>query len=106
MRPVKTTLLGVAAAVFLLLLVAGASSVAAQVVDVGVILDRTTWVGNISWTSIELAREEFYARNAGFKTRLKLHLRDTGPDAIDAAAAGTHTAPLKSQPEKHGRCRQ
>uniref|UniRef100_A0ACD5Y1N4 Uncharacterized protein n=1 Tax=Avena sativa TaxID=4498 RepID=A0ACD5Y1N4_AVESA len=74
----------------LLLLVAGASGVAAQVVDVGVILDRTTWVGNMSWTCIELALEDFYAdpRNARSRTRLKLHLRDTGPDAIDAAAAG------------------
>uniref|UniRef100_A0ACD5YFI8 Uncharacterized protein n=1 Tax=Avena sativa TaxID=4498 RepID=A0ACD5YFI8_AVESA len=74
----------------LLLLVAGASGVAAQTVDVGVILDRTTWAGNMSWTSIELAREEFYAdpRYARYRTRLKLHLRDTGPDALDAAAAG------------------
>ncbi|XP_051187711.1 glutamate receptor 2.9 isoform X2 [Lolium perenne] len=75
----------------LLLLAAGASGAAAQVVvDVGVILDRTTWVGNISWTSIELALDEFYAdpRHAGYRTRLKLHLRDTGPDPIDAAAAG------------------
>ncbi|CAM0951465.1 unnamed protein product [Alopecurus aequalis] len=82
----------------LLLLVAGASSVAAQgggalqrqVVDVGVILDRKTWVGNISWTSIELALEEFYAHppRAGYRTRLKLHLRDTGLDAVSAAAAG------------------
>jgi hypothetical protein len=81
----------------LLLLAAGASGAAAQVVvDVGVILDRTTWVGNISWTSIELALDEFYAdpRYAGYRTRLKLHLRDTGPDPIDAAAAGTYTAPL------------
>jgi hypothetical protein len=88
----------------LLLLVAGAYGIAAQgggaagtrprrqqVVDVGVILDRKTWVGNISWTCIELAMEDFYAspRHAGYSTRLKLHLRDTGLDAVSAAAAGT-----------------
>ncbi|XP_051187708.1 glutamate receptor 2.9 isoform X2 [Lolium perenne] len=86
----------------LLLLVAGVYTVTAQgrggapgalrpqVVDVGVILDRKTWVGNISWTCIELAMEDFYAspRHAGYSTRLKLHLRDTGLDAVSAAAAG------------------
>ncbi|KAM0880682.1 hypothetical protein ACQ4PT_033389 [Festuca glaucescens] len=86
----------------LLLLVAGAHGVVAQggggapgaprpqVVDVGVILDRKTWVGNISWTCIELAMEDFYAspRHASYTTRLKLHLRDTGLDAVSAAAAG------------------
>ncbi|KAM0880681.1 hypothetical protein ACQ4PT_033389 [Festuca glaucescens] len=85
----------------LLLLVAGAHGVVAQggggapgaprpqVVDVGVILDRKTWVGNISWTCIELAMEDFYAspRHASYTTRLKLHLRDTGLDAVSAAAA-------------------
>jgi hypothetical protein len=88
----------------LLLLVAGVYTVTAQgrggapgalrpqVVDVGVILDRKTWVGNISWTCIELAMEDFYAspRHAGYSTRLKLHLRDTGLDAVSAAAAGIY----------------
>jgi hypothetical protein len=87
----------------LLLLVAGVYTVTAQgrggapgalrpqVVDVGVILDRKTWVGNMSWTCIELALEEFYAhpRHANYSTRLKLHLRDTVVDAVSAAAAGT-----------------
>ncbi|KAI5004306.1 hypothetical protein ZWY2020_031549 [Hordeum vulgare] len=86
----------------LVLLVGAASGVAAKgggaaprrrqrVVDVGVILDRTTWVGNMSWTCIELALEDFYAdaSHAGYRTRLKLHLRDTGPDAVEAASAGT-----------------
>jgi hypothetical protein len=84
----------------LLLLVAGAHGVVAQggalrppqVVDVGVILDKETWVGNISWTCIELALEDFYTdpRHAGYSTRLKLHLRDTGLDAVSAATAGTY----------------
>ncbi|KAI5003895.1 hypothetical protein ZWY2020_031138 [Hordeum vulgare] len=84
----------------LVLLVGTASGVAAQgggaaprrrqrVVDMGVILNRTTWVGNMSWTCIELALEDFYAEasHAGYRTRLKLHLRDTGPDAVEAASA-------------------
>ncbi|XP_048562795.1 glutamate receptor 2.9-like [Triticum urartu] len=99
------TLLRVATATAVLLtlvLLVGASSVTAQgggvapprrrrqVVDVGVILDRSTWVGNISWTCIELALEDFYAdaRYAGYRTRLKLHLRDTGLGAVEAASAG------------------
>ena len=87
----------------LLLLLIGASGVAAQgggvvpprrrrqVVDVGVILDTKTWVGNMSWTCMELALDDFYAddSHARYLTRLKLHLRDTGPNAVDAAAAGT-----------------
>jgi hypothetical protein len=62
------------------------------VVDVGVILDRATWLGNISWASMELALEDFYAdeRHADSSTRVRLHLRDTGPDAVDAASAGTY----------------
>ncbi|KAF8657769.1 hypothetical protein HU200_059929 [Digitaria exilis] len=60
------------------------------VVDVGVILDRTTWVGNVSWACMELALEDFYAdaRYASYRTRVALHLRDTGPSAVDAASAG------------------
>ncbi|KAM3257609.1 hypothetical protein ACQJBY_049741 [Aegilops geniculata] len=61
-----------------------------RAVDVGVILDTKTWVGNISWTCMELAKKDFYAdaRHAGYRTRLKLHLRDTGPGAVEAASAG------------------
>jgi hypothetical protein len=62
-------------------------------VDVGVILDRTTWLGNISWACMELALEDFYAdaSHANYSTRVTLHLRDTpaGPSAVDAASAGT-----------------
>ncbi|KAM3275441.1 hypothetical protein ACQJBY_044038 [Aegilops geniculata] len=83
-----------------LALLVGASGAAAQgggavprrrprTVDVGVILDRTTWAGNMSWTCMELAMEDFYA-DAGhdYNATLRLHLRDTGPNAVDAAAAG------------------
>ncbi|GJN33927.1 hypothetical protein PR202_gb22558 [Eleusine coracana subsp. coracana] len=61
-----------------------------RVVDVGVILDRTTWLGNISWASMELAMDDFYAdaRHANYSTRVRLHLRNTGTDAVDAASAG------------------
>lgn len=61
-------------------------------VDVGVILDRTTWLGNISWACMELALQDFYADDddAGYSTRVRLHLRDApaGPSAVDAASAG------------------
>ncbi|KAG2635168.1 glutamate receptor 2.9-like [Panicum virgatum] len=61
-----------------------------RAVDVGVILDRTTWLGNVSWACMELALEDFYAdaARASYRTRLRLHLRDTGPSAVDAASAG------------------
>jgi hypothetical protein len=63
-------------------------------VDVGVILDRTTWLGNISWACMELALQDFYADDddAGYSTRVRLHLRDApaGPSAVDAASAGTY----------------
>ncbi|GJM98779.1 hypothetical protein PR202_ga15817 [Eleusine coracana subsp. coracana] len=67
-----------------------------RVVDVGVILDRTTWLGNISWASMELAMDDFYAdaRHANYSTRVRLHLRNTGPDAVDAASAGTQACDL------------
>ncbi|XP_044948300.1 glutamate receptor 2.9-like [Hordeum vulgare subsp. vulgare] len=85
----------------LLLPLIGSSGVAAQgggavprqrrqVVDVGVILDSKTWAGNISLACMEQALEDFYADagRARYRTRLKLHLRDTGPSAVDAASAG------------------
>ncbi|KAJ1289773.1 hypothetical protein BS78_02G189900 [Paspalum vaginatum] len=63
-----------------------------RAVDVGVILDRATWLGNISWACMELALDDFYAdgaRGAGYSTRLRLHLRDTAArSAVDAASAG------------------
>ncbi|RLM86228.1 glutamate receptor 2.9-like [Panicum miliaceum] len=39
---------------------------------------------------MELALEDFYAdaRRAGYRTRVRLHLRDTGPNDVDAALAG------------------
>ncbi|KAG8050141.1 hypothetical protein GUJ93_ZPchr0009g587 [Zizania palustris] len=71
----------------------GGAAVAGAVrrrVDVGVILDRSTWLGNISWACMELAMEDFYAdvEHSNFSSRLRLHLRDTGPDAVAAASAG------------------
>ena len=73
-----------------------AAGVGARRVDVGVILDRTTWLGNISWVCMELALEDFYAdaSNANYSTRVRLHPRDTpaGPSAVDAASVGTSSA--------------
>nr|CAB3453445.1 unnamed protein product [Digitaria exilis] len=64
----------------------GGGAAGREAVDVGVILDRTTWVGNVSWACMELALEDFYA-DARYRTRVTLHLRDTGPSAVDAASA-------------------
>ncbi|CAL5074208.1 unnamed protein product [Urochloa decumbens] len=69
---------------------AAAGGTRRRAVDVGVILDRATWLGNVSWACMEMALEDFYAdaRHASYRTRVRLHLRDTGPSAVDAASAG------------------
>ncbi|XP_038981733.1 glutamate receptor 2.2-like [Phoenix dactylifera] len=55
--------------------------------DVGVILDTRSWIGNISWTCMSLAVEDFYAARPNYTTRLRIHLRDTDEDAFSAASA-------------------
>ncbi|KAL6655759.1 hypothetical protein ACP70R_006585 [Stipagrostis hirtigluma subsp. patula] len=67
-----------------------AMAVGGRQVDVGVILDLNTWVGNISWACMELALKDFYGdpRHGNYSTRVKLHLRDTGMGTIDAVSAG------------------
>lgn len=59
-----------------------------RTVDVGVILDTSTWIGNISWSCMPMALDDFYAAHPNYTTRLKLHLRDSGKTAFGAADAG------------------
>ncbi|XP_020570687.1 glutamate receptor 2.9-like [Phalaenopsis equestris] len=56
-------------------------------IDVGVILDVESWIGNISLSCMRMAVEDFYAVNSGYSTRISLHLRDSGGDAFGAASA-------------------
>ncbi|XP_020083456.1 glutamate receptor 2.7-like [Ananas comosus] len=62
-------------------------SATSRVVDVGVILDAKTWIGNVSWTCMQIALEDFDKAHTGYGTRLSLHLRDSGGDVVTTAAA-------------------
>uniref|UniRef100_A0A0A9AXU6 Uncharacterized protein n=1 Tax=Arundo donax TaxID=35708 RepID=A0A0A9AXU6_ARUDO len=42
-------------------------------------------------TSILMAMEDFYSLHRSYRTKLVLHLRDSGGDDIQAASAGTFT---------------
>ncbi|MQM01374.1 hypothetical protein Taro_034132 [Colocasia esculenta] len=56
--------------------------------NVGVILDMgSNWNGNISWTCISMAVDDFYTAHPENRTRVVLHLRDSGEDTMGAAAA-------------------
>ncbi|KAG0479619.1 hypothetical protein HPP92_010477 [Vanilla planifolia] len=55
--------------------------------DVGVVLEMDSWIGNISWSCMKMAVDDFYKVNSGYSTRLSLHLRDSGDDAFGAAVA-------------------
>ncbi|KAJ0984992.1 hypothetical protein J5N97_003348 [Dioscorea zingiberensis] len=48
--------------------------------DVGVILDNSTWIGNISWGCMSMALEDFYNSRSNFNKRISLHLRDVNKD--------------------------
>ena len=56
--------------------------------DVGVILDMGTWVGNLSWSCIRMALDDFYAAHPDFATRLVLHPRNSQEDVVSAASGG------------------
>ncbi|XP_047340874.1 glutamate receptor 2.8-like [Impatiens glandulifera] len=55
--------------------------------NVGVVLDTTTFVGNIGLTYLEMAHSDFYSAHSSYRTRLVLHVRDSNDQIIDAAAA-------------------
>ncbi|WOK94369.1 hypothetical protein Cni_G03071 [Canna indica] len=63
----------------------GAVAAAAEF-DVGVILDSKTWIGNVSWTCMTMAVEDFYKEHQNHTPRLSLHLRDTEEEDTIAAA--------------------
>ncbi|KAK8935799.1 Glutamate receptor 2.8 [Platanthera zijinensis] len=55
--------------------------------DVGVVLETETWIGSISWSCMRMAVDDFYAVNPGYSTRISLHLRDSGDQALGSAVA-------------------
>ncbi|XP_010242322.1 PREDICTED: glutamate receptor 2.8-like [Nelumbo nucifera] len=57
-----------------------------ETIDVGVILDLDTWTGKVGLSCIEMAISDFYATHHNHKTRLKLHVRDSKNDIVEAAS--------------------
>ncbi|XP_040373420.1 glutamate receptor 2.1 [Rosa chinensis] len=58
-----------------------------QMVNVGVILDLGTPVGKTAQRCISMALSEFYARNANYRTKLNLTVKDSRNDVVSAASA-------------------
>ncbi|XP_018721911.2 glutamate receptor 2.7 [Eucalyptus grandis] len=56
-------------------------------VNVGVILDLETWMGQMGLSCINMSLSDFYSSNPSYKTRLVLNVRDSKQDVIAAAAA-------------------
>ncbi|KAI6702660.1 hypothetical protein NL676_011796 [Syzygium grande] len=57
-------------------------------VNVGVVLDLETWVGQMGLSCINMSLSDFYSSNPSYKTRLVLNVRDSKRDEVAAAAAG------------------
>jgi len=73
---------------FLLFVLSPKARAANRSVDVGVILHMSSWIGNISWSCMPMALDDFYAKHPNYTTRLNLHLRDSGNSSFGAAEAG------------------
>ncbi|XP_056174176.1 glutamate receptor 2.1-like [Syzygium oleosum] len=56
-------------------------------VNVGVVLDLETWVGQMGLSCINMSLSDFYSSNPSYKTRLVLNVRDSKRDEVAAAAA-------------------
>nr|XP_048327233.1 glutamate receptor 2.4-like [Ziziphus jujuba var. spinosa] len=61
--------------------------VSKQVVAIGKILDLASPVGKIANSYISKAVSDFYTRNANYRTRLSLSVKDSGKDAVMATSA-------------------
>ncbi|KAK1276934.1 Glutamate receptor 2.9 [Acorus gramineus] len=57
---------------------------------VGVILDMASCVGQISWKSFSIAKNDFYATYPNYTTRLVLVNKDSKDDVLGAASAALH----------------
>ncbi|KAF8400401.1 hypothetical protein HHK36_013699 [Tetracentron sinense] len=56
-------------------------------VDIGVVLDLSSKVGEMGEMCVSMALSDFYAAHANYKTRLVLHVRDSQGDVVGAASA-------------------
>ncbi|KAF8015219.1 hypothetical protein BT93_H0888 [Corymbia citriodora subsp. variegata] len=56
-------------------------------VNLGVVLDLETWMGQMGLSCINMSLSDFYSSNPSYKTRLVLNVRDSKRDEVAAAAA-------------------
>ncbi|KAL7113679.1 hypothetical protein ACP275_04G075500 [Erythranthe tilingii] len=56
-------------------------------INIGVILDMGTWEGKVVHSCIKMAVSDFYRLNGGYRTRIALHVRDSGGDSLRSIAA-------------------
>jgi ionotropic glutamate receptor len=56
-------------------------------VNVGVIVDLDTPVGNLSYSSMLKSLSDFYTIHHNYSTRISLHLKDSKSDSVQAASA-------------------
>jgi len=59
------------------------------IIRVGVVLDLNSAVGKMAESCISAAVNDFYARNADYRSRISLVTRDSKGDVVTAASAGT-----------------
>ncbi|XP_048133137.1 glutamate receptor 2.1-like [Rhodamnia argentea] len=55
-------------------------------VNIGVVLNLETWVGQMGLSCINMSLSDFYSSNPSYKTRLVLNVRDSRQDEVTAAA--------------------
>ncbi|KAK9931920.1 hypothetical protein M0R45_019174 [Rubus argutus] len=70
-------------------------------VNVGVILDLDTPVGKMAHHCVSMALSDFYARNANYRTKLNLTVKDSRNDVVSASSAAPVTrADVNAQNEQ------
>ncbi|KAL9169344.1 hypothetical protein ABFS82_04G073500 [Erythranthe guttata] len=55
-------------------------------INIGVILDMGTWEGKIVHSCIKMSVSDFYRLNGCYRTRIALHVRDSGGDSLRSIA--------------------
>lgn len=59
-------------------------------INVGVIVDYGRLVGKMVLNCINMTLSDFYISHGYYKTRLRLHIKDSKEDVVEAAAASTY----------------
>ena len=71
-------------------IVCGADQIDKQtsIVNVGVILDSSSWVGKMGLSCINLSLSDFYSSHPHYNTKILLHIIDSKDDLLLAASQG------------------